>query len=132
MRRTLFLSIILIFLAAGLSPGVRAEDERHRYAPYENEIVPYAGVPYCYKTKEQIAFELFLSALRNVQELQSIGTYGAYLQTFERSLNAVYSAQAPAIRLYATPGMIEKWESLSPARREAITKKLEELITQSK
>ena len=132
MRRTLFLLTISIFLAAGFSPGVRAEDERHRYSPYENEIVSYAGVPYYYKTKEQIAFELFLSALRNVQELQSIGTYSAYLQTFERSLNAVYSVQAPAIRLYATPGMIEKWEGLSPARREAITKKLEELITQSK
>jgi hypothetical protein len=123
MRRSIFLVMITIFLAAALSSGVRAE---------EKETVSYAVVPYGYKTKEQVAFELFVNAFGKVQELRTIGTYSAYLQAYERSLSAVYSEGGPGIRMQAAPAIIEKWENLSPDRRAAITKKLAELIAESK
>ena len=123
MRRPIFLVMLTIFLALSLSSGVRAEEEK---------IGSYAVVPYGYKTKEQVAFELFLNAFGRVQELRTIGTYSAYLQAFERSLSAVYSQAGPGIRIQAAPAIVEKWENLSPDRRAAITKKLAELIGEGK
>lgn len=123
MRRPIFLVMITIFLTAGLSLGVRAEEE---------QTGPDAVVPYGYKTKEQVAFELFLNAFGKVQELRTIGSYHAYLQAYERALSAVYSEGGPGIRIQAAPAIIEKWENLSPDRRAAITQKLAELIAESK
>lgn len=131
MSKTIFWVVLPIFLAAGLSAEVRAEDQGRRFGPYENEIASYGGIPYCFKTNEQVAFELFLSALKNVQELRNIGTYDKYIQTYEKSLRAVYGEAGTVIRFQAPPAVIEKWKSLSPDRREAISKKLSDLITQS-
>ena len=130
MTRSILWMTVPLMLVGGLVSEARAQDQERYAAPSAKEAVPSA-VPYCYKTKEQVAFELFLSALRNVQELRTVGTYESYLQTYVRSLDAVYGEHASVIRVPAAPAIVEKWRTLSPDRREAISKQVSELIAQS-
>ncbi len=44
------------------------------------------------KSKEEIAYELFMFALMNIGELKFINTYDEYLQAYKKALNAVYGS----------------------------------------
>jgi len=83
--------VSLAFLMASLPGELMALDPSMRLPKAERQISRYPEYIYI-RSKEEIAYELFMYALINLGELKFINTYDEYLEAYKKALEAVYSS----------------------------------------
>ena len=84
--------MILTFLMVGLPDKLIASEAAMSFPKAEKEMSEDPGY-IIIKSKEEIAFDLFMFALNNVGELKFITTYEEYLEAYRKALKAVYSSE---------------------------------------
>ena len=86
---------VLVFLVASLPVQLGASDRAMGLPAPETEInrsPEYIVI----KSKEEIAYDLFVYALRNIGELRFINSYDEYLEAYKKAVRAVYSSGSDA------------------------------------
>lgn len=91
MKNLICFFLILAFLMASLPGELLALDPSMRLPKAERQTSRYPEYVYV-RSKEEIAYELFMYALLNLGELRFINTYDEYLEAYKKALKAVYSS----------------------------------------
>ena len=90
-KKLICLLMILTFLMVGLPNKLTASEAAICFPKIERKIG--SNPEYIFiKSKEEIAYELFMFALMNIGELKFISTYEEYLEAYKKALKAVYSS----------------------------------------
>ncbi|MCW4020734.1 MAG: hypothetical protein NWF14_05865 [Candidatus Bathyarchaeota archaeon] len=76
---------------ASLPGDLMALDPSIRLPKAESQIDRYPEHIYI-RSKEEIAYELFMYALINLGELKFINSYDEYLEAYKKALETVYSS----------------------------------------
>ena len=91
-RRSLIcLLMISAFLIVGFADKPMASEAAMNFPKAEKDTSLNPGY-IVIKSKEEIAYELFMFALMNIGELKFINTYEEYLDAYKKALKAVYSS----------------------------------------
>ena len=91
MKNLIAFLVVLAFLMATMPAELMALDSSVRLPRTERQISRYPEYIYI-RSKEEIAYELFMYALINLGELKFINTYDEYLEAYKKALEAVYSS----------------------------------------
>lgn len=83
--------VSLVFLMACLPGELMASEPVVGFPQAERQMSRNPEHIYI-KSREQIAYELFMYALRNIGELKFINTYEEYLEAYKKALKAVHSS----------------------------------------
>ena len=91
MKNVIPLLMILVFLMASLPSELIASETAMGLPKLEKGSSSNPG-HIIIKSREEIAYELFMFALENIGELKFINTYEEYLEAYKKALEAVYSS----------------------------------------